>query len=463
MTRNASRIAIAAALMLAPLAASSQSLSIYGRSGNSSKLRPDDEATLNQADCRDDASLQFEVDDSGSYSGRTYFVYVGDSCDSAPEDCSMAKEIAYASPQYFDLKVSDIFGVVDCSSGSHQENVWVGLLENEGDSYEDGGAWSTSLAIDADFDGPSSAPSGLGYTVGDQKVEVSWDAEGEADAGGGSVNGYRLIYWDGTTGGDADTDADTDADADTDTDADADTDTDTDTDADTDTGTGSDTGSKFWPGEDPVPYADGDTDTGTGAAAPECPSGWASAGDSYDHEQVTGYKDVDGTQGKAQITGLTNGQAYLFAVVALDEAANPSPISEVICAVPELTRDFMDDYGNAGGKGAGHYCFVATAAFGSYDHPVVRLLRSFRDEILAELPGGRTAIDAYYAAGPTLAAAVDGSETLGAASRGALYSLAGLALALLSLGANSLMLGMGLAVLFGAVLGALLPRRRGER
>ncbi|MCX6701245.1 MAG: prepilin-type N-terminal cleavage/methylation domain-containing protein [Methanomicrobiales archaeon] len=48
-------------------------------------------------------------------------------------------------------------------------------------------------------------------------------------------------------------------------------------------------------------------------------------------------------------------------------------------------------------------CFVATAAFGYPDHPMVLLLREFRDRYLSSWAGGRLIVKMYYAGGPYLA------------------------------------------------------------
>jgi prepilin-type N-terminal cleavage/methylation domain-containing protein len=48
-------------------------------------------------------------------------------------------------------------------------------------------------------------------------------------------------------------------------------------------------------------------------------------------------------------------------------------------------------------------CFVATAAFGQPDHPMVLLLREFRDRYLLTWAGGRMMVRIYYAVGPYLA------------------------------------------------------------
>jgi prepilin-type N-terminal cleavage/methylation domain-containing protein len=69
--------------------------------------------------------------------------------------------------------------------------------------------------------------------------------------------------------------------------------------------------------------------------------------------------------------------------------------------------------GNAGGTPpptpstpppiGGGGCFVATAAYGNPYHPMVLLLKQFRDQYLATWPGGRALIQFYYKAGPYLA------------------------------------------------------------
>jgi prepilin-type N-terminal cleavage/methylation domain-containing protein len=52
---------------------------------------------------------------------------------------------------------------------------------------------------------------------------------------------------------------------------------------------------------------------------------------------------------------------------------------------------------------ASYGCFVATAAFGKPDHPIVMVLRDFRDTRLLTWPLGRLFVKAYYAYGPYVA------------------------------------------------------------
>jgi hypothetical protein len=68
-------------------------------------------------------------------------------------------------------------------------------------------------------------------------------------------------------------------------------------------------------------------------------------------------------------------------------------------------------------------CFIATAAFGSTLDPHVRVLRDFRDRVLARSPGGRALIEFYYAWSPPMAAFIARHEGLRTAVRWALTPL----------------------------------------
>jgi hypothetical protein len=62
-------------------------------------------------------------------------------------------------------------------------------------------------------------------------------------------------------------------------------------------------------------------------------------------------------------------------------------------------------------------CFVATAVYGSYDHPAVLTLRAFRDRDLMPCSWGRAFVWAYYRIGPRLAGVVRRSHHCGVVAR----------------------------------------------
>jgi hypothetical protein len=101
------------------------------------------------------------------------------------------------------------------------------------------------------------------------------------------------------------------------------------------------------------------------------------------------------------VAGLNNNQNYQFILVGIDVYGNPTA-SQVVVGTPQPAEDLFQRYVNSGGKATG-FCFVATAAFGSYDSGWVQVLRDFRDEWLLTTPEGRLFVDWYYAHGPEAA------------------------------------------------------------
>ena len=57
-------------------------------------------------------------------------------------------------------------------------------------------------------------------------------------------------------------------------------------------------------------------------------------------------------------------------------------------------------------------CFVATAVYGNYDHPIVMDLRFFRDNYLDKKKRGKAFISWYYKHGPRWANIIERSEFL---------------------------------------------------
>ncbi len=201
--------------------------------------------------------------------------------------------------------------------------------------------------------------------------------------------------------------------------------------------------------------ATADATKDTESATCPTPDGGFEAGDSFDVNASAsdyGYKTYTGKK-ETEVTGLKNGQPYKLGAVAQDSFNNYSKVSNTLCATPGVTRNFWDDYTDSGGKG-GKFCFIATAAFGSYDHPVVQLLRRFRDHFLEAIPGGEHLVAAYYRVGPSAAAVVEDRPALRGLTVGVLTLAAGLSLPLSLLGPLGT---LGLAL---AAFGTLFIRRR---
>jgi len=101
----------------------------------------------------------------------------------------------------------------------------------------------------------------------------------------------------------------------------------------------------------------------------------------------------------SQITmgGKRNAHGAQMQVYDWGEAAGIA--SKIVEALKPILGEGKVIAGEVSGGGG---CFVATAVYGSYDHPSVMVLRRFRDSRLAPYAAGRTFIAAYYCVGPRL-------------------------------------------------------------
>jgi hypothetical protein len=73
------------------------------------------------------------------------------------------------------------------------------------------------------------------------------------------------------------------------------------------------------------------------------------------------------------------------------------------------------------------FCFVATAAFGSYESRYVKVLRDFRDEVLLSTDEGRAFVDWYYQHSPPAADWIREHRAARIATQMALWPVIGVA------------------------------------
>jgi len=193
------------------------------------------------------------------------------------------------------------------------------------------------------------------------------------------------------------------------------------------------------------------------ACADQATLAWSASSSSL----VTGYKLYYGTKSQnysffidvgnqttGTVTGLQDNVTYYAVVAAYDAQGTESPASNEVNFVvtngtvaaggssgstpPTTSADAASsaggasaDAGGGGGGGGGGGCFIATAAFGSYMDPHVKVLRSFRDVCLQTTAPGRAFVRWYYSVSPPIADTIRGSETLRAGVRLALIPLIG--------------------------------------
>ncbi len=153
--------------------------------------------------------------------------------------------------------------------------------------------------------------------------------------------------------------------------------------------------------------------------------------------------------------GLENDVTYFVAVVAVDDADNRSPLSNLEEGTPVPTTDFWEHYQESGGQETGGFCFIATAAYGTPMAGQLQPLRRFRDSVLMTTGVGRAFVDTYYTWGRYAAAFIAERPVLRGAVRVALVPLVWFA---------DLATRFGLpCVLLALALAALLFRRARQR
>jgi hypothetical protein len=125
-----------------------------------------------------------------------------------------------------------------------------------------------------------------------------------------------------------------------------------------------------------------------------------------------------------RVPNLANGDTYACIVLGVDRYGNASK-SDVACGTPQPVQDLYRRFLADGGKQT--FCFIATAAYGSYQHPYVQILRDFRDEALLPHAWGRAFVEWYYRTSPPYAQWIAQHDTVRAMVRVALWPLIGYA------------------------------------
>jgi M6 family metalloprotease-like protein len=159
-----------------------------------------------------------------------------------------------------------------------------------------------------------------------------------------------------------------------------------------------------------------------------------------------------------QYTDTTSSNGDKYTVTAVDYNGYESAKSTEVTVV----------FSTGGGGGGAGGCFIATAAYGSYEAPYVRILREFRDRYLLnsfefrvlsfefKIPNiaGRAFVKTYYKISPPVADFIRESEELRAGVRLLLLPLIGLAAFLVKTS-----LAQKVMLVFVGLLGLLVYRR----
>ncbi len=119
---------------------------------------------------------------------------------------------------------------------------------------------------------------------------------------------------------------------------------------------------------------------------------------------------------KSILNGIQSAFDQIGIDITISIAEYGEPIPDVEVGTGRNARTSYTSTSSSSSSSSGG-CYIATAAYGSYDCPQVWVLRRYRDNKLAKSTAGRAFIKCYYAISPKLVKAFGGFDAVNKANR----------------------------------------------